>query len=443
MKKISAGILILVVLILAVVLLKDSVEVTKLNYEDISKPSEAVTNQFGELKINGFKWISTDVHWSENDTVVFYGTKSDAEPIYYAFDTNTLELGELLLPYHDQPDKIIYEDETLFLYLDDEGKVMLKNDQTPIEVIGAGRYNRQSPLLISENRDKIGYIDSEDKTFKSYDVSSKKTKSMKYLKGEFDDWLTVHDGRFSNDGGFISFSQKNLEDSVVRFSILGADSGKYYGESVMGVSPTFSPDSKTVGFIYSNEKNETRDYKIGLFKLKYKKISYLDTLIKGEHLFPTLTWDESSKYLYSFIKGLDNNYRLKEINVQTGKIKELSLTVATEIEKIQKSEVFNGYAYIVMNDDLLCAIELDTGRYNLYEGIETLSTKAYYDKLSSGDLLMLVADELWCLGKDGYRVLMDYDGRVLDIITSPDELKVAMLVEKEDEHVLKVTNLSQ
>jgi hypothetical protein len=414
MKRFTIGVMVVVVTIVGVNVLKDEVDVIEHYVEDQVHPSENVVNHFGQLSVNGFDWISNDVKWLEEDLLTFSAKKGNEDPIRYGFNTSTLEVVEMPM-----------------------------SEEEVLDPLSSMDFDKGNVTYTSANGDKIGYLDAENKSFVAYDVSSDKKTSIQYHKGALDSLANMKIA-FSDDGGFVSFSEEMTVISESRFSLLGADSGRYYGKEIKGIVPVFSPNSKLVAFIYSGDmQSELSAGKIGLFVLKYKKIVYLDSLLVDEEVFPTLAWSGDSKKIYVVTRNTNNQLLLNEIDVEKGSRKGFAFETSKKVSSLEEIFINGAHAYLVFDKGRMGQIDLLSGRYNFREGLLKFDDGTHLKALSSGKLLTFSKDALCLLSANGYKIIAEYSGRVQDIYLSENESKVCLLLEKDDGMMLQVAEITQ
>jgi len=410
MKKGITAIAIVGVILFGAVVFRDEVNIAVLETEQDVHPSEDVVNQFGQLTINGFQWLSEDVRWLDENRVLFTGRRSDEEPLQYVFDSTTLEIDII---------ESAIESESTF-------ESLVETD---------------SKVVISHNEDKIGYLDGALNSFVAYDVSSDRNATMQYKKGLFVD-TALDRPTFSADGGFITFEEMSVNYHERKFSILGGDSGRFYGKDIKGMTPVFSPDSKTVGFIYAGQTEQTsNDAKIGLFILKYKKIIYLDTLLEGEELYPNLAWSDDSEYLYAVTKKENTVYQVNRHDVKSGGRNGIVIDLEFDAGQIREMKWHNGQLYIVFDNKQLCVLDIDSGRYNLYGPLLKHTDGQYLHEIASGELLVILSGEVMAINGESNRIVGTYDGELLDINTSTGDGRLLMLYREAEEMKLRISDI--
>lgn len=443
MKKVVTAIVTLGIIGIGAFIFKDNVLITPIDTHGIVHPSEDVMNQFGQLKVNGFTWISEDVHWLNNSVIEFNGKRATEESIYYNFDINSLEIQEVDVEKHLDNELILYEDSDKILYTDRvlDG-LLMKVGEVVTELVSKQVFSTSNDFLLSENSNKIGFLNENRKHYIAYDTKSGKSSVMAYQKGSFESLKSSDVIRFSNDGGFISFEDKSEFFVETKFSIVGADSGRYYGKNIKGMNPTFSTDSKMLAFVYTGEMTQDSiGAKIGLFILKHKKIIYLDTLMVNEILFPELAWSQDANTIYAITKTSDEHTSINEFNIKDGSRKGTVLPVAVDVARVREINIINNQGYIVVNNGDLISVDLDSGRYNLYEGLKQLPNGRYLKKTNANEVIMYTDNELYLLSQEGHRVLSKYEGQVRGLYLTDDNTKVALLIDNEDKIHLQVSTL--
>ncbi len=445
MKRVITAVVTIGLICISIFILKDKVMVSTIERQKVVHPSEDVLNQFGKLTVNGFSWISEDIHWVGDETLTFSGKRTTEKSGSYYFDVNTLEVYEKKSENHLDNEIILYEDNERTVYTDRvHDGLFIKIGDNVKELLPNQPYGKSEELVLSKNKKKLGFLDKEKKRYMTFDTISGKTSTMTYKKGEFESLSSTDQIQLSNDGGFISFEEKYESLTNNNFSILGADSGKYYGKNIKGIRPTFSPDSKKVAFIYTGEINQPqKDRKIGLFVLKFKKIIYLDTLIQDENFYPLLGWSNDSVNIYVITESADKTIKLNIINTKEGSCSAIVLPINHEVTEIKEIKIANNHAYIVMNDGILVSVDLDSGRYNFYDGLQIMPNDSYLHQISEEDFLVYTNNEVWVISNTGHVLVSNYEGDVRGIYLTANNTKVALLIENNDQIYLQVNTIAR
>lgn len=431
--------MIVVLTLLVVLVFKDKVEVETVSTEQYVAPSEDVMNHFGQLSVLGYEWLSESVRWIDEEYLEFEGRRSDAEKAFYGLNTKTLELSTLAesdanlnAPLYDGDSINLYKghlDDALYIYEDGQ-ESMIAESQI---------YDDEALFIVSTNEDKVGFYNPSKAMIVAYDVSSHKFTELQYKYDSHEDG----DAIFSADGGFITFAQRRVQPSESIFQIMGADSGRYYGKNIKGISPTFSPNSKTLAFIYTGDMDERYNGgKVGLFVLKHKKIVYLDTLMSHEKIFPILSWSEDSNIIYGVTQTSEESYMFNAFDVTSGTRKSLVFqdTAHTGVSEIL---VHENKAYIVFDKGVLCTLDLETGRYNFTNGLLKFEAGSHIMKLKSGNHLVFTDSELHLLTPNGYRLISSYDASVKRICLSPEEKSVCLILDDGSNMFLKIAEIDK
>lgn len=443
MKKIAVVFLIIAVTGLGYVFLKDEVEKTIVETNHTVHPSEDVVNQFGQLRVNGYEWIEKDIHWLDEETILFYGRHSTEDAITYKLNINDLSLQEYTQALHRKDLSLLYESHQVILYIDKEKKSLnlYKNNDHKV-LLENTSLTKEAVPLIAENEKKLAIgLDSLDKLIVvDLDSGRKKSIALDHVYTDEKDLITATS--FSADGGFLSI--KNEHDHLYenRFSIYGGDSGRVYGQNIVGLSPVFSPNSKTLAFIYSGEmKTNYEQGKIGLFVLKHKKITYLDSLIKGEKIYPYLSWSDDSQYLYGLVKMSDEAYKMIKIDVLSGKQTGIAFSVDTPIRQVDDLLIRGEKVYIAFNKGDLCVIDNKSGRYTFYKDLLPVEGNQYLKTLKNGCILVHFRRQLKLLDAHFESNVMTYDGELVKVFLSPDQGSLCVLYSNNRQMTLQVSPL--
>jgi hypothetical protein len=437
MEKKIVGLMVALLVVVGIFIFKDEVEVETFETQVYVEPSEDVINQFGQLSVLGYDWISENIQWIDEDMLKFEGRRS-GEQALYQLNIKSLALSKLNDDVRNG-NKLIYKGDGIKVFeKSDDSNLYVYEDGEERLVANKGSFDLNALFLVSDNEDKLGYYDPSASSVVAYDVSSLKYRKLSY-EGESDDVRTISD--FSPDGGFISFSERAVAPFESRFSILGADSGKVYGKEIKGIEPTFDPNSKTVAFIYSGEMDDHYGGgKIGLFRLKNKKITYLDTLMLGENILPRLGWSSDSSHIYAVTKTQEETYMFNAFNVQSGSRRSLVFE-GGNYKYIDEIVVDQDMAYIVFEHGNLCELDMKSGRYNWTSGLLKFDGGAHIRQLNSGDYLIFTDTELRVLTGSGYRLIASYEGSVKGIYMSPNQDSICFLLESGEEIFLRVADL--
>jgi len=426
MKKIAVVVLIVGILLVGICILRDKVEVINHELKEMVHPSEDVVNHFGQLSVNGFEWLADDIRWIDESTIHFQGRRDGQDSLSYTFDTTTLELVEVI---SDSKDDAI----NTLAFLEGQSSKM-----PSIE-----KFSSDDAIIVSKNEDKIGFLDHELATYRTYDVSSGKYRTMQFQQGRIEN-LDALEIKLSDDGGFISFSEENADLKKSVFSIVGADSGRYYGKDIKGIGPVFSPNSKTLAFIYSGDlQNDYIGGKIGLFILKHKKIVYLDSLLSNEIVMPYIAWSEDNEYLYFVSEDDKSFYMLNELNVQTGEREGHVLESLVRGQDLGELIIHDGLAYMFFDKGTLLTLDLKNGRSDRYEDLLKFDNESYTKQLMSKKMLVYSEDALCLLSSNGYKIIAEYDGVVQDIYLSGDESKVCLSLKDGDKRSLRISEITE
>ncbi|MBN2899166.1 MAG: hypothetical protein JXO44_10375 [Clostridia bacterium] len=440
MKKISIAATAIAVLVISGFAMRDNVEKVLVSSDHYVAPSEDVINQFGQLSISGFEWISEDVSWLDDSTVRFEGRRNAEEKQYYTFNTSTLEIKALGTAGAEKGLRL-YEGEATELMMEKAQLSVLSNEEhTAIATSEA--FFEGDDILVSGNEDKVGYFNRADQLLVNYDVSSHKKTSINL---PFEKVASLKDVgmRFSYDGGFLTLEADGESISDKRFFILGADSGKYYGKDIKGIVPRFSPNSKLVAFIYNGEMDDNGyGGKVGVFVLKHKKIIYLDSLLPSEKICPVLSWAEDSNAIYGVTTGETADYMFNKFDVVTGTRSGLVFKGVDYDQVISEIVINQGIAYILFEKGTLCILNTENGRYSLQDGLLHFADGSRMKKLNSGDYLVFTDSELHYLTNDGYRLLCSYQASVKGVYLSPNENSVCLLLENHDTAYLQVVEVA-
>lgn len=431
--------MIAVLILLMFIVFRDKIEIESVSTDEYVAPSEDVVNQFGQLSVLGYEWLSEAVHWIDEEHLEFEGRRFNTEKAVYGLNTKTLELSTLV-DRDVNRNTPLYNGESIQLYKGhlDDGLYVCEGGQEKI-IATSQTYDDKGFFRVSANEDKVALYNPSESLIQAYDVSSHKFTKLQY---PCDDRIDL-DAVFSDDGGFITFAQSMIRPSESIFQIVGADSGRFYGKNIKGISPIFSPNSKTLAFIYAGDMDEHYNGgKIGLFVLKHKKIVYLDTLMNYERIFPILSWSEDSNDIYGVTQISDDSYMFNAFDVTSGTRKSLVLQgkAHTEVSEIL---VRDNKAYIVFDKGVLCTLDIETGRYNFTEGVLRFDNGSHIMKIKSDNYLVFTDSELHLLTPKGYRLISSYDAAVKGIYLSPEESSVCLLLKDKANMFLKIAKIDE
>lgn len=445
MKKIAVAFLVITLVGTGYFLLKDEVKKTVVEADQVLHPSEDVVNHFGQLRVNGYEWIEEDVHWLGEGTFLFYGRHSTEDAVTYKFDTNDLSLVEYAKTLHRKDISLLYESHKSILYIDEEkGSLNIYANNKNQVLTEDTSLTKDTVPCISKNEEKLAFSNKALNQLTVIDVESSRRKSIDLTHKYVDEKDLIASTSFSHDGGFLSIKSGHDHLYENTFSVYGGDSGRAYGQDIIGIAPIFSPDSKTLAFIYSGDmKNGYSHGKIGLFTLKNKKINYLDSLVEGESIYPYLSWSDDSHSLYGLLKIADKTYRLVELDVLSGKQTGIAISIDHDIRLIDDISVVGNRTYITFNKGKLCIIDNESGRYTLYKGLLPVEGDHYISVLTDGRVLVHFKNQLKLLDGDSESNIMTYHGEMVKVFLSPEQNNLCLLVSNEGKMYLQVTSMAK
>ena len=445
MKKIAAVFLVMTLAGLGYFLLKDEVEKTIVEADHVVHPSEDVVNQFGQLRVNGYEWIEKDVHWLDEGAFLFYGRHSTEDAVTYKLDTNDLSLEEYAKDLHRKDVSLLYESHDSIVYIDEEKgslNVYAHNDNKVLSETTS--LTKEAIPSVSRNEEKLAFANEALDKVTVIDIGSGRKKSIDLTEAYEDEEALMTATIFSDDGGFLSIEKDHDHLYENTFSVYGGDSGRVYGQDIIGLSPIFSPDSKTLAFIYSGDmKNGYEHGKIGLFVLKYKKITYLDSLVEGQSIYPYLSWSADSQYLHGLVKTADKTYKLVKIDVLSGKQNAIAFSIGQDIRQIDDMAVIGNKTYIAFNKGNLCVVDNESGRYTLYKGLLPVAEDKYLSVLKDARVLVHFKGQLKILDANTESNVMTYDGELVEVFLSPEETSLCILLSNENQMILQVTTMTK
>jgi len=303
------------------------------NKPEVSQEDIVVTKS--EVIIKSFLNGVDSVKWLDEENILFEGDVAGFGQGVYTFNIlkNVLEKYPKTEVEENGASVKIPEQYEVLEYLSHERILITEkgNDQYPVIVMnneGGTRtlsngcvFNGVPKIKYSANKDKIVFYDAEEETLKSYGVG---TKALRRITEKFPEFVyenfeeTI---QISANGGYYSVvvdpikytGEGTLEE--VYFSVFGADSGKIYGDRIMGINPSWSNDELKVAYFYGpdselldqNVGNGTvvKSKRVGVLDLQHNKIDYIDSPEFSKYTLSEVFWADDDQSLY-YLAGKDD-----------------------------------------------------------------------------------------------------------------------------------------
>lgn len=319
-------------------MLRDDIRVTNLLKQDYeNKEIEIVEGD------NFIRYVSDiknayDVRWIDDNMVSFKGLTDKGETEVFEFDYNSKKLSqnykedqEFFKKYFKENIELAekVDSDNYLIYSGDSKKKGLfhaRKDKEPRLLSDSVKINDDLLVRLSDNKEKVAFYDTNDKTIKVYNLSNKKeaiidkeisNETLKNFKSNV---------AFSYEGGYLTVANVNREDfKESYFAVFGADSGREYVEELLGVNPVWGKDNLTIAFSYmeNNSVTNTKDVtyedlvsdRVGFYNLKTKKIKYTQKMEKGYKVISPAIWKDSNEALIVVGKYSedDNKYFFNKI----------------------------------------------------------------------------------------------------------------------------------
>ncbi len=411
-----------------------------------------------------FEGTVSELEWRD-ESIVFEAQKRDDDYgryIYHSED-GSLNLEESLekpseVEANTKRERLAYDKSLLWTL--GSGLHILEGEHKQ-QISANVEFEGESSYVISDNKEKLAYFDSELQKLIIYNVKNGKSKAIDIF---LDKSILSNMGEtvvFSADAGYFFVYHMNDDINQSYFSILGADSGTVYGDKIRGAVPAWSPTELKVAYIYLEGAEilpgiaggTILGQRIGLFNLKKRKPIYIGAIDNEGKVINRLNWASNGASL-SYLSGVKKedasgvdvstiyNYDLGKRVFQNHNIG--SWTINNE----QSFKWELGGHYIVMEgiaegkSVLKVQNTLDNSSYHEVNSRSYLCNGKSVSSFSFADQIVLVNDigVLMTNGKSMTNLLVT-EGEVTEVAFSDKGNKVVIVIQEEEALTLAVTEV--
>ncbi len=340
--------------------------------------------------------------------------------------------------------------------------VYISNNDTK-EIINNINENKNILYKISGNREKIAV----------YDLKNKKIKIYNFLNNEFidlDQEVTNYilenyneSISFSANAGYLIISNIDKELSKSYFSVFGADSGKVYGEKILGLKPVWNNDSLSIAYIYNG--NSTRVYNygsnnqevigklIGVYNLRTRNIKYTQPMASNVSISTPIIWGDDDSTLYFKIgeySTSEKTFNIKEIsafNISQSALYNIENSLdeykgkEVQIDTEDNLLVIKGFTPLDSEDNFIRFIDLKNRKYKIIHNMQ-LFTLYYQDKkintyfkgLGNKQTIYISNNSLYFNNLDTEEIIYKIQGEILGLYLSPNRNEI-LIASKIDEDI--------
>lgn len=426
-------------------------------------------------------FLLKDITWTDNNNILFEEKNKYKTITSYNLDCSNRKITMSGSFYYNNNlknlkgdikflKKIVNNQSLIYLENDkDRGLYITKENSTPIKIIDDIVYNGKLLLKVSPNNRKVVFYDKKEKDIKIYNLENKKTIKINYevndiLLKDFD-----HSIKFSSDAGYIAISNLDIQNiSKSSFTVFGADSGRVYGDKIMGLNPVWANNSLLISFIYVG--NNTKLYqddigmykvagdRIGIFNLRTRKIKYMEPIITKKIITPIL-WGKEDRMIYFSVGDFskkENKYNFKNIFCYDTNTERLIV-----FQEYLKKNVIDGYINLeFVNDKLILTSKSDK---NILKIIDTKNRKAQsidnvqefitknddldsnivsiYKYLGDNKYIYVKNNCLYLIDNESKYLLYRSSGNITHIYESPDKTKILIVASVGKKCELTIVNL--
>ncbi len=274
----------------------------------------------------------SNVSWSDNNTIQFKGMKVGSKKYnYFSFNIEKKELmiineKSMLLKDGNTKGKndvfsIEIDDNSFLSYKigdKNHGLFYIKNDNKPIKLANSIEYIDDFILKLSENHNRLAFYDVELEKIRVYSLENNVITDIdfevsEYVLKNFNDAL-----QFSGDTGYFFIETINNDDiNDSNYSVFGSDSGKLYGDKLLGLNPVWANNNLSIAFIYSEKNIDVfRDTsnnihiagsRLGVYNLKNRKIKYTEVITNPNKIINKPLWSSNDDEIFILLGNKDDN----------------------------------------------------------------------------------------------------------------------------------------
>lgn len=294
----------------------------------------------------------------------------------------------------------------------------------------------QACVVLSKDMSKLIYLRTDGKIY-TYNFSKDK---FARVNREIAPEVFLDSVHLSDDGGYVCVD--SLTESLIdrKFDIYGADSGRLYGDEIMGFSPTFSGDFERMYYLYTGDlsTDDTDGKRLGRYDFSRREFDYVDK--EGERvIFPTLLPSSDGMSIYYFVGYREGaafridkvkEYKLEDNSVVSHPGLE-NMLIADDVSVLvmEESLVFKGtdgvtYMYDLLSKELIGLGQLDSFDY--------MGNRVDYIQKDQG-FYVKMANRLYFMNSGEKTLIYEGEGKIEGIAQSPQEDKLALVVKESDE----------
>jgi len=431
-KQVTNAIFIIVFIMIAIIALRPKVEVVPKKAEQIIYKAGDLTREKSLVKVNYLHAEIENLKWINTEQVVFSTTHQSYGRGSYMVDISQLSIQ----PYDDNTNEnktsylertkeydLVFDpsDENYGLYLiNTEGIGSKISENMALSKSNSPYY------LISENAEKILYLEAKTYRLVSYNVKNEKKKLLNVYADEntLENWpgtITL-----SPQGGYVS-----LFDSDGLVYVYGADSGKLFARGLDAINPQFSSDDMYFFYFYKGSMTSTETAtQLGILNLENNDITY--ETAEGEEVY----WVNSINYYaedhslaYFTVFPSDPTYivsALERLNLNLNEKQNSTLMQGRNIGEKSHLYYFSNSIALFSNENQVIIEDMDTKSVKNLTDLNTF----YYNESESDELvsaLKLSDGLIVTYGQNIYKVdaqnqilLLPFEGSLKSITTSPN-----------------------
>lgn len=434
--------------------------------------------------ISGIIDIS-NVYWSDENTIHFKGIKvGETNHKTFSFNVKKKELrvisqkklfskeinnrdsNEIVLTNIDDNKKLVYKKENK-----NHGLFYIKNNVEQSKIANNIEYNNKLIFKLSRNNEKLAFYDSELEKIRIYTLNSKKIvdidfETSEYILNNFDDAL-----QFSWEAGYFFLSDINDENiNESSFSVFGADSGKLYGDSILGINPTWANANLSIAFIYSKNNidviKEASDApniaggRLGIFNLKNRKIKYTEVTDEPNKIINKPLWGNKDNEVFILLGSIEEEkeyYTPKKILSYSNKndiLTDLNYNLNTEnlslmgneLELRRENEKLLLLGKTTKANNIAVSIDLNNRNMDIIENLHPFSInneskKVIFKHLKDGKYLYILDKGIYISNSESSFLKFKSNDNVSAVYESPDNNRILIITNLKDNTELSIIDI--
>lgn len=350
-----------------------------------------------------------------------------------------------------------------------QGLIYIKNNKEIKKISDSIIYKDKLKFKLSPNYKKVTFYDKNDNKIKIFDFKEEETVE---LEQEINESLLVNFRQslsFSPDEGYIAisyFNKDTLGDSY--FNVFGADSGKIYGEKILGLNPVWANTNLRVAYMYIGDNakiyeanNDTRlaGNQVGIFNLRTRRMKYTQAL-KHSVIMESILWsNDDTKLLFPVGETSKDNstYSFKglyEYDISNNLLVDHNEYFDKYISKSNNFEISlleNDWLIFIdseMDKNLIKVINLKNRVIKTYRNIKPFMTKKNnrfvekkYKQLGQDSFIYVNNNSLYISDIKSNYLKYKTDGIIEQIYESKDKSKVFIVTSLKDKVEFAIINL--